>query len=438
MTQCSILCTNQSTREVGHYVYCDSPPPAEDCALMLYQVFQTWTDAMTPYRRMAAAALKWRGMMGPMARTPIADSLYALIDVTGNSKVTHERPPFGIETVVDGNREVAVREEITLALPFGNLLHFAKDDVLTPQPKMLVVAPLSGHFSTLLRNTVKTLLSDHDVYITDWVNARDVPADAGTFGLEDYTDYVIRFLEELGPASNVLAVCQPCVPTLAAVAIMSEDKNPAVPRTMTLMGGPIDTRIAPTTVNDLAMDNPIEWFRDKLISKVPARYAGRGRRVYPGFLQLTAFMSMNKERHTGQHRALYQHLANAEIDKATVIQDFYEEYFAVLDLTAEFYLETVEKVFQQAELARGELMHRGRKVRPGAIHRTALLTVEGERDDICSVGQTSAAHDLCTSLRPHLKRYHLQPGVGHYGLFSGKKWEQQIYPQVKNLVLAMA
>jgi polyhydroxyalkanoate depolymerase len=219
---------------------------------------------------------------------------------------------------------------------------------------------------------------------------------------------------------------------------MSEDRNPAVPRTMTLMGGPIDTRIAPTTVNDLAMDNPIEWFRDKLISKVPARYAGRGRRVYPGFLQLTAFMSMNKERHTGQHRALYQHLANAEIDKATVIKDFYEEYFAVLDLTAEFYLETVEKVFQQAELARGELMHRGRKVRPGAIHRTALLTVEGERDDICSVGQTSAAHDLCTSLRPHLKRYHLQPGVGHYGLFSGKKWEQQIYPQVRNLVLAMA
>jgi polyhydroxyalkanoate depolymerase len=296
---------------------------------------------------------------------------------------------------------------------------------------------LFGHFATLLRSTVHTLLRDHDVYITDWKNARDVPQSAGRFGFEDYVDYVIRFLQHLGPQTHLLAVCQPCVPALAAVALMGEDKDPCQPRTMTLMGGPIDTRVAPTAVNRLACEKPMQWFEEKLISTVPFRFKGAGRKVYPGFLQLTAFMAMNMERHNEQHRKLYQMLADGDTVEADKIKHFYDEYFAVLDLTAEFYLETVDIVFQRALLARGQMTHRGRVVNPGAIQRTALLTVEGERDDICAVGQTAAAHTLCSSLRPHLKRHHLQPGVGHYGIFSGSKWEKQVYPQVRNMVLAM-
>jgi poly(3-hydroxybutyrate) depolymerase len=405
---------------------------------MLYQVFQGWTDAMTPFRTAANWALKLRNSFGLPSAWPLSQSMYALLDVSANSRITHHRPPFAIDQVMVGNRMVPVREEVVVSKPFGTLLRFAKDGIESAQPKMLVVAPLSGHFATLLRSTVEQLSQDHDVYITDWVNARDVPVSAGTFGFDDYVDYIIEFMEFLGPKSHILSVCQPCVPTLAAVAIMAEDKNPAQPRTMTLMGGPVDTRIAPTAVNELAMTKPLSWFEKQLIQRVPARYAGAGRRVYPGFLQLTAFMSMNKERHTSQHRLLFQLLADGKTEEAAKIQEFYEEYFAVLDLTAEFYLETVDRVFQRALLARGELYHRGRLVKPSAIHRTALLTVEGERDDICAVGQTSVAHELCSSLRPHLKRHHLQPGVGHYGLFAGSKWEKQIYPQVRNLVLAMS
>ncbi len=327
-------------------------------------------------------------------------------------------------------------EEIVLELPFGKLMRFAKD-VDTPQPKILVVAPLSGHFATLLTGTVKTLLRDHDVYITDWVNARDVPAEAGRFGVEDYVAYVIRFLEEIGPGAHVLAVCQPCVQALAAVAVMSEDKNPATPRTMTLMAGPIDPRESPTAVNKLATEKPMSWFENSVIARVPARYAGRGRKVYPGFVQLTAFIAMNMERHRTQHQKLYDHLAAGETAEAEKIKSFYDEYFAVLDLTEEFYLETIDRVFQRAELATGDFTYRGRKVDPGLIRRTALLTVEGGRDDICALGQTSSAHDLCNSLRPHLKRHHLQANVGHYGTFNGKRWENEIYPVVRNFILAM-
>jgi polyhydroxyalkanoate depolymerase len=339
--------------------------------------------------------------------------------------------------VHSGNAVVPVREEVALDLPFGNLLHFAKDDVEAPQPRVLVVAPMSGHFATLLRNTVQTLLRDHDVYITDWKNARDVPLSAGRFGFDDYVDYIMTFMQEIGPGSHLVSVCQPCVPAMVAVSIMSEDKDAATPRSMTLMGGPIDTRAAPTVVNELANEQSIEWFEDNLISLVPMRYAGRGRRVYPGFLQLSAFMSMNMDRHGSAHRELYQLLADGKQVEANKIKTFYEEYFAVLDMTAEFYLETVDKVFQRTLLAKGELTYRGRKVNPGAIHKTALLTVEGEKDDVCAVGQTAAAHALCTGLRPHLKRHHLQPGVGHYGVFSGSKWEKQVYPQVRNMILAM-
>ena len=404
---------------------------------MLYSGYQAMNDMLAPARFGAQVALGLRDKLGPMAEWSMPRRMFALMEVFEGAKITHKRPAYGIDKVTTGNAEVTVREEILLDLPFGDLLHFAKDDVETAQPRVLVVAPMSGHFSTLLRSTVETLLRDHDVYITDWKNARDVPLSAGRFGFEDYVDYVIRFFKELGPGAHLLSVCQPCVPALAAVAVMSEAKDPATPRSMTLMGGPIDTRVAPTVVNDLANDKSIEWFEDNLISVVPFRYAGRGREVYPGFVQLSAFMSMNLSRHGAQHRELYQLLADGKRVEADKIKTFYEEYFAVLDMTKEFYLETVDMVFQRTLLAKGELMHRGRKVNPGAIRKTALLTVEGEKDDVCAVGQTAAAHNLCTGLRPHLKRHHLQPGVGHYGVFSGSKWEKQVYPQVRNMILSM-
>jgi polyhydroxyalkanoate depolymerase len=404
---------------------------------MLYHAYQAYADGSEPIRAMARAGLAMSRAFPGQRQSGLMQSLTAILELTARTRMIHTRPPYGISRVMVGNREAAVREEIALALPFCDLIRFAKD-VETPQPRMLVVAPLSGHFATLLRNTVETLSRDHDVYITDWKNARDIPLSAGPFGFDDYVDYVIRCLEAVGPGAHVLAVCQPCVQTLAAVALMAEDRHPAQPRSMTLMAGPIDTRISPTAVNQLAMSKPISWFEQNLISRVPFRLKGAGRRVYPGFIQLFAFMSMNMKRHTDAHRELYAHLANGRVEEAEKIMAFYDEYFAVLDMPAEFYIETVSKVFQEALLAQGLLTHRGRKVNPGAIHRTALLTVEGERDDICAVGQTAAAHDLCNRLRPHLKRHHLQPGVGHYGTFSGKRWTTQIYPQIRNLVLAVS
>jgi len=405
----------------------------------VYAAFQAFSDVMEPSRRMARGLLGLRDRIWPDAdRNDWVRRFHALCDSYALASVISTRPPFAIKAVPVGNQMVPVREEVVQSLPFGNLVHFAKDDLDTPQPKMLVVAPLSGHFATLLHHTVEVLLRDHDVYITDWRHAREVPVAEGAFGLDDYIDYIIAFLRHLGPNSHLLAVCQPCVPALAAVAVMAGTRDPCQPRTMTLMGGPIDVREAPTVVNDLARQHSLDWFEANLISQVPARYAGAGRRVYPGFLQLHAFMSMNMGRHLEQFRRFYQALADARISDADKIRDFYVEYFSVLDLTAEFYLETIDRVFQRALLAKGELDHRGVRVDCGAIRHTALLTVEGERDDICGVGQTAAAHLLCTSLRPHLKRHHLQPGVGHYGVFSGSKWEKQIYPQVRNLVLAMS
>jgi polyhydroxyalkanoate depolymerase len=298
------------------------------------------------------------------------------------------------------------------------------------------VAPLSGHFATLLRGTVETLLPENDVYITDWRNARDAPLNAGHFGFDDYVAHVIEFLEAIGPGGHLIGVCQPCAHALAAVAIMAEDDHPATPLSMTLMAGPVDTRVNPTKVNDLAVSRPIDWFERELIATVPARYAGAGRRVYPGFVQLTAFMLMNLGRHVDAHVDLYAHLAARRTAEADTAKAFYDEYFAVLDLTAEFYLETVSRVFQEHLLARGELVWRNRRVDPRAIRRTALFTIEGERDDICSVGQTVAAHALCANIFANRKRHHLQPGVGHYGVFNGRKWQTQIYPLVRNLILA--
>ena len=334
-----------------------------------------------------------------------------------------------------GNEEVAVHEEAARVTPFGTLLHFKKA-IDAAQPRVLLVAPLSGHFATLLRATVRTLLADHDVYITDWHNVRDVPRAKGRFGFDEYIQHVVEFLEAIGPGAHVVAVCQPCVAVLVAAAVMAQDDNPAQPRSMTLMAGPIDTRVNPTKVNELANSKPIEWFEQNLIASVPMRYPGAFRRVYPGFVQLAAFMSMNIERHIKAHRDLYDHLANGELEKAKVTKAFYDEYFAVLDLAAEFYLETVRLVFQEHALGLGKLTWNGVPVEPRAIRRTMLLTVEGERDDICAVGQTLAAHDLCSGLRPYLKRHHMQAGVGHYGVFSGNRWTNQIYPILKNVILS--
>jgi poly(3-hydroxybutyrate) depolymerase len=296
------------------------------------------------------------------------------------------------------------------------------------------VAPLSGHFATLLRETARTLLQDHDVYITDWHNARDVSLRHGPFGLDDYIDHMIQYTSAIGPGVHVVAVCQPCVAALAATAIMAEDDNPAQPRSLTLMAGPVDCRVNPTGVNELATSKPIEWFEKNLISHVPLPHKGYMRRVYPGFVQLGAFLSMNLERHKKSFQDLYQHLVEGDMERANTIRAFYEEYLAVNDLPAEFYLETVEKVFQTYDLALGKLTYRGRLVRPEAIRRTALFTVEGERDDICSVGQTVAAQDLCGGIRPYMKTHHVQVGVGHYGVFSGRKWNQQIYPRVREVI----
>ncbi len=398
---------------------------------MMYQAYQLQSDLVSPLRLLAqhlSAALWLKETEGSFMR-----KVSAACDVVSRLRLTHTRPPYGIQRIAVGEREFPVTEETVLALPFGTLLRFRKEGA-EPQPRVLLVAPLSGHFATLLRETARTLLQDHDVYITDWHNARDVSLRNGGFGLDDYIGYMIRFTEAIGPGSHMVAVCQPCVAALAATAIMAEDDHPAQPRSLTLMAGPVDCRVNPTEVNRLATSRPIGWFEKHLISHVPLPHAGFMRRVYPGFVQLTAFMSMNPERHRQSFRHIYDHLLAGRTEEAGVIQDFYEEYLAVNDLPAEFYLETVEKVFQTYDLPRGALTWHGRTVNPAAIRRTALMTVEGERDDICSVGQTVAAQDLCSGIRPYRKTHHVQTGVGHYGVFSGRRWNQQIYPRVREMI----
>lgn len=398
---------------------------------MLYGLYQSSMNATSPMR--LAAQVLGSALWFEKDERTANRRMASFFDVLSRMRLTHTRPPYGIERVMVDGQEVAVHEAPVLIAPFGTLLHFRKH-TRAEQPKVLVAAPLSGHFATLLRETVHTLLRDHDVYITDWHNARDVPLWHGGFGLDDYTRQLMAFLEHIGPGVNLVAVCQPCVAALAATALMAEDDNPATPCSLTLMAGPVDCRVNPTAVNKLATDRPIDWFRRNLISRVPWPHAGMMRRVYPGFLQLTAFMSMNAQRHRKQFELLYQHLVDGEMAQANAIRSFYDEYFAVNDLPAEFYLETVERVFQTYDLPRGELTVGERKVNPAAIRRTVLLTVEGERDDICSVGQTVAAQDLCTGIRPYLKTHHLQAGVGHYGVFSGSKWNQQIYPRVRDTI----
>ena len=403
---------------------------------MLYQTYEAHSDIMIPVRKWAGTALRTLGQpLAGVADNVVLRNLTAAYELIARAGLTHARPPFGIDGVTIGNRDVSISERAAVTTPFATLLHFKKD-IDTPQPRVLLVAPLSGHFATLLRDTVRTMLPEHDVYITDWHNVRDVPLMYGAFSFDDYIAHLIRFLEAVGPGAHVVAVCQPCVAALIATAIMAQAGNAAQPRSLTLMAGPIDPRVNPTKVNVLANLRPITWFERNLIASVPLRYPGAFRRVYPGFVQLAAFMSMNVERHVKAHRELYDHLAKGEHDKAQVTKAFYDEYFAVLDLTAEFYLETVRLVFQECALPTGKLEWQGERVEPRAIRRTMLLTVEGERDDICAVGQTAAAHDLCSGLRPYRKRHHMQAGVGHYGVFSGNRWTNQIYPLVKNVILA--
>jgi poly(3-hydroxybutyrate) depolymerase len=401
---------------------------------MLYQAYQAHADLMVPVRALASFGAS---RIGPpfTENLGIARGIMAACELIARAKLTHHRPPFGIDTVMVGNREVAVREEAAHVTPFGTLLHFKKD-IDMAQPRVLLVAPLSGHFATLLRATVNTMLADHDVYITDWHNARDVALSEGSFGFDDFIQHLIDFLDTIGPGAHLVAVCQPCVAALVATAVMAQSQHVAQPRSFTLMAGPIDTRVHPTKVNELATSKPISWFEQNLIAIVPMRYPGAFRRVYPGFVQLAAFMSMNIERHIKAHKELYENLRDGEIEKAKVTKAFYDEYFAVLDLAAEFYLETVRLVFQEHALPLGKLRWRGERVEPRAIRRTMLLTVEGERDDICAVGQTMAAHELCSGLRPYMRRHHMQAGVGHYGVFSGQKWTGQIYPIVRNVILS--
>ena len=410
--------------------------PESDHRLMLYEMFQAQDDLIGPARAMARLTAGWLGHAPQWVQASYAVRHWnAGLEVFAGSAVTHSRPAFGIDTVIAGNREVAVRERVVHSLPFGDLLRFEKD-VDAEQPRVLVVAPLSGHFATLLRGTVQTMLPEHDVYITDWRNARDVPLSAGPFELDDFIEHTMRFMEAIGPGGHVLAVCQPTVGVLAAVALMAEGRNPAQPASMTLMAGPIDTRLNPTKVNALANSKPIEWFEEKLIATVPGRYAGAGRRVYPGFMQLTAFVSMNLDRHVKAFVSQYENLYAGDAEKAEVHRRFYDEYLAVMDLDAAFYLQTVRKIFQEHELPRGVLKYRGHTIDLAASRRTAMLTVEGEMDDICAIGQTMAALDLCTGVPNFMKQHHLQTGVGHYGVFNGKRWSREIYPRVRELIQA--
>ena len=401
---------------------------------MIYQMYQAQADIMNALRMMARTASGLLRTITPQAPNGVGlRYLDAGLEVFGESGTTHVRPPFAINDVMVGNKLAGVTDEVVFETPFASLVHFKKDTD-REQPKVLLVAPMSGHFATLLRSTVEVLLRDHDVYITDWHNARDMPVAAGRFGFDEYVEHVIRFLEFLGPRSHVLGVCQPAVAVLAAVAVMSEDNHPATPRSMTLMAGPIDTRRHPTKVNRLAKTKDIAWFEDKMIGVVPWRFKGAGRRVYPGFLQLAAFMSMNLDKHIGAHMRQFRALATGDARASETHRAFYDEYLAVMDLPAEFYLETVQRIFQDHDLPRGALQYRGRTVKPELITKTFLFTVEGERDDICGLGQTGAALDLCSGLRPLLKRHYVQTGVGHYGVFSGKRWAGEIYPLVREVI----
>ncbi|MCK7616224.1 polyhydroxyalkanoate depolymerase [Roseibium sp. CAU 1639] len=391
---------------------------------------------MAPFRAMAdMTKLYFQNPLNPWTHTSYGRSIAASCEVLERTTRRYGKPEFGLkETTVSGVR-VPVRETCVWNRPFCDLIRFERGVTShRNDPKILIVAPMSGHYATLLRGTVEALMPNADVYITDWIDARMVPIQEGKFDLDDYIDYIISMLHFLGPDTHVLGVCQPSVPVLAAVAVMEDREDPYVPATMTLMGGPIDTRVAPTAVNDLAVSKGLDWFRSNVIMKVPFPHPGFMRDVYPGFLQLSGFMSMNLDRHVTAHREFFQHLVEGDGDNAEKHREFYDEYLAVMDLTAEFYLQTVETVFIEHALPNGTMTHNGRLVDCTKITRTALLTVEGEKDDITGRGQTRAAHALCTNLADGMKAHYEQPNVGHYGVFNGSRWRSEIAPRVMDFI----
>ena len=409
---------------------------------MLYDAYEVQRSFLAGASKLAGMGAGWlNNPSNPWGYTSAGPIVAASLEVFSRPAAPHGRPKFGLRsTTVDGKR-VAVHEEVVQRLPFGQLKHFAREGI-EAGPAVLVVAPMSGHYATLLRGTVERLLPDYDVYITDWRDAKLVRQMAGSFDLDDYIDYLIGFLELIGERTgkraHMLAVCQPAVPAFAATALMAEDKNKWRPKTLTMMGGPIDTRKAPTAVNTLATKRPHTWFQNNVIATVPMIYAGAGRKVYPGFLQLAGFMTMNLGSHLISHWEMFKHLVVGDEEGAEATRKFYDEYLSVCDMTAEFYLQTVDVVFQRHLLAKGQLTHRGRRIDPKAIHDTALLAIEGERDDISGVGQTKAALDIAAGLPKAKKQYFLAEDVGHYGIFNGRKWRERIAPVVEKFIEANA
>lgn len=403
---------------------------------MLYHAYDMQRAMLAGASSLAGVSARfWGSGASPMAYFGGGPMLASALDVFAHAAAPRGKPAFNLPTTVVDGREVAVTEEVAVEKPFGNLLHFKRSGV-EGGPRLLIVAPMSGHFATLLRGTVERMMPGHDVYITDWADAKLVPTKAGRFDLDDYVDYLIDFLGHIGPSAHVLAVCQPSVPAFAAVALMNAANHPATPATLTMMGGPIDTREAPTQVNTMATQRPHDWFAHNVIARVPHYYAGGGRKVYPGFLQLSGFMSMNLGSHMMSHWDMFRHLVDGDDDSADATKAFYDEYRAVCDMTAEFYLQTVETVFQRHSLPKGEFVHRGQIVNPASLTKTALLAIEGERDDISGLGQTRAALTIATGLDDAQKHYHMAHGVGHYGIFNGSKWRSDIAPVVEDWIAA--
>lgn len=400
---------------------------------MFYQFYELNHAAMAPFRAAAdAMRIAYRNPMNPLSYTTAGRALAAGFEVFERATRRYGKPSFDLPTTEIDGQTVSIHEKTVWSKPFCNLVHFERGlpSGSRKDPKILIVAPMSGHYATLLRGTVERMLPAGEVYITDWIDARMVPLSEGRFDLDDYIDYIIEMLHHLGPDTHVIAVCQPSVPVLAAIAVMEEDKDPMAPSTMTLMGGPIDTRINPTAVNQLAQEKPIEWFREKVIMQVPWPQPGMMRSVYPGFLQLSGFMSMNLDRHVNAQKEFYMHLVKNDGEPAEKHREFYDEYLAVMDLTAEFYLQTVETVFIKHALPKGEMTHRGRKVDTTKITNVALLTVEGENDDISGVGQTHAAQTICTNIPDSMRMHYIQPDVGHYGVFNGSRFRREIAPRI--------
>ena len=410
---------------------------------MLYNLYEMNHAALVPWRAAADMGLNfWQNPVNPWSSTSTARAVSASLELFERATRRFAKPSFGLKETTVGGVTVGLSEQILLHKPFVSLLHFSKvwpeKIKVKSQPKLLVVAPMSGHYATLLRGTVEALLPHFDVYITDWSDARAVPVSMGKFDLEDYVDHVIEMLQVIGGSINVMAVCQPSVPVMAAVTLLNARADKTTPKSMILTGGPIDTRRNPTAVNKLAKEKGADWFRQNVIMKVPFPHAGFMRDVYPGFLQLTGFMTMNLDRHMDAHRQLFWHLVEGDEESAEKHEDFYDEYMSVMDLTAEFYLQTVDRVFVNHDLPNGSYMHRGMLVEPAKITNTALMTIEGERDDISGVGQTEAAHDLCSGLAQEKKRHHLQLGVGHYGVFSGSRFRNDVVPMIVDFVNANA